>query len=60
MALKSPDGSSENTLEVKLELINNYELVSLILSFADSVKVVSPPGLSEIVKGRLTTALKHY
>lgn len=32
-----------NTLEVRLELIPNYEFERLVLSYAESVKVISPP-----------------
>lgn len=48
------------TLEVSLELIINYELERLILSYADSVKIVQPKSLKELIKDRLKEALKLY
>ncbi len=42
----------ENTLEVRLQLIINYELERVILSYADSVKVVKPNSLIKIIKQR--------
>ncbi|MDX2250161.1 MAG: WYL domain-containing protein [Bacteroidia bacterium] len=50
----------ENTLEVSLQVIINYELERLILSYADSVIVISPPHLVNTIKGRFKEALKHY
>lgn len=50
----------ENTLEVRLDLIINYELERLILSYADSAKVILPLTLAEAVRNRLENALKHY
>jgi predicted DNA-binding transcriptional regulator YafY len=51
---------NENTLEVKLELIINYEFERLILSYADSVKVITPKILLENVKNRLSNSFKQY
>lgn len=50
----------ENTLEVRLNLIINYELERLILSYADSAKVILPLTLAEAVRNRLEEALKQY
>lgn len=50
----------EKTLEVSLQLIINYELERLILSYADSVMVISPSSLSALIKKRLKTALNSY
>ncbi|MCB9251737.1 MAG: WYL domain-containing protein [Flavobacteriales bacterium] len=49
-----------NTLEVKLELIINYEFIRLILSYAESVKVISPEGLTNAIKSRLGEASNLY
>jgi len=51
-------GSAE--LIVKLELIINYELIRLILSYADNVVVIEPDHLIKKVKSRLTTAALLY
>ena len=50
----------ENTLEVRLQIIINYELDRLILSYADSVVVVKPTSLANSIKNRLNEALKNY
>ncbi len=49
-----------NTLEVKLSLIINYELERLILSYADSVVVLKPRVLASSIKKRLKAALNLY
>lgn len=54
---KRPD---DETLEVSLQLIINYELERLILSYADTVSVVQPLSLAETIKNRLEKALKQY
>lgn len=48
------------TLEVKLEVIPNYELERLILSYADSVKVIEPKSLAEKITYRLKKSLSEY
>jgi predicted DNA-binding transcriptional regulator YafY len=49
-----------NTLEVRLEVIPNYELERLILSYADSVKVIQPIAFVEVIKKRLQKSLNLY
>lgn len=51
---------NENTLEVVLHIIINYELERLILSYADNVFVVKPKSLSNTIKNRLMDALIRY
>ncbi|MDR2585790.1 MAG: WYL domain-containing protein [Prevotellaceae bacterium] len=46
----------DTTLEVHLELIINYELERLILSYADSTKVIQPQSLADRIKLRLNKA----
>lgn len=50
----------QNTLEVTLQLIINYEFERLILSYSDSVVVIQPANFAAIIKGRLKVALKNY
>ena len=50
----------DNTLELKLDIIINYELERLILSYADSVIVIKPKKLVEIIRTRLETGLNNY
>lgn len=50
----------QNTLEVSLQLIVNYEFERLILSYGDSVKVIKPNGLSGSIKKRLEIAYGNY
>jgi len=49
-----------NTLEVRLELIKNYELERLILSYADSVKVIQPLSLAERIRTRMQKGIEQY
>ena len=48
------------TLEVRLELMINYELERLILSYGDSVKVIQPQSLAERIKTRMKQGLELY
>ncbi|MBK7438646.1 MAG: WYL domain-containing protein [Saprospiraceae bacterium] len=48
------------TLEVNLKLIINYELERLILSYANSVSVIHPLSLANVIQNRLEEALKQY
>jgi len=50
----------EKGLIVKLKVIPNFELEQQILSFGESVKVISPQFLAEKIQSRLTSALAHY
>jgi predicted DNA-binding transcriptional regulator YafY len=57
---QKPKWIDDNTLEVTLEIIINYELERLILSYADSVTVIKPDSLANTVKIRMLEALKRY
>lgn len=50
----------KNTLEVTLDIIINYELERLILSYANSVSVIQPSSLANVIKNRLEEALELY
>lgn len=50
----------EQTLEVRLQLIVNYELERLILSYANSVTVIQPLSLADVIKFRLKEAFNQY
>ena len=50
----------KNILEVNLEVIINYEFERLLLSYADSVKVIKPMALKNSVKNRLRRAIELY
>jgi predicted DNA-binding transcriptional regulator YafY len=50
----------DNTLEIKLDLIVNYELERFLLSYADVVRILSPKRLSDILKQKLMNAIKIY
>ena len=50
----------ENTLEITLDIIINYELERLILSYADSVSVIKPEKLASQICKRLNAAAKLY
>ncbi|MCF6140499.1 WYL domain-containing protein [Flavobacterium sp. K77] len=49
-----------DTLELKINVIINYELERLILSYGDSVKVVEPQHLQERIKNRLLNGMNQY
>jgi predicted DNA-binding transcriptional regulator YafY len=49
--------TSDDILEVKLKVIINYELERVILSYADSVKVIAPKKLYQQIQNRLSAAL---
>jgi predicted DNA-binding transcriptional regulator YafY len=51
---------SDETLEVKLDLIINYEFERLILSYANNVKVIQPLSLVNQIKERLIEANSLY
>jgi predicted DNA-binding transcriptional regulator YafY len=51
---------TNDTLELKLNLIINYELERLILSYADTVKVIHPLELENKIKERLKQAANLY
>jgi predicted DNA-binding transcriptional regulator YafY len=47
-------------LEVSVEVMINYELERMILSYGESVKVIAPKRLSEQVKQRLILSTNNY
>ena len=51
---------NENTLELKINVMINYELERLILSYGESVKVIEPEHLMLKIKARLNNALINY
>ncbi len=57
---KKPKWLDKNTAEITLSVMINYELESLILSYAENVKVVQPQTLIDRLKMRLITALNQY
>ena len=50
----------EDTLEVSMEVVINYELERLILSYSDTVNVLEPGSLSELIRKRLENSLGTY
>lgn len=51
---------NEQTLEITLQLIINYEFERLLLSYADSVLVLEPKSLVSTLQVKLMEALQHY
>lgn len=49
-----------NILEANFQLIINYEFERLILSYADSIKVIKPNKLAVLIKERLKEAYNRY
>jgi len=54
------DKQVEDGLLVKIEVIPNYELEQLILSFGEGVKVLAPDSLQERILNRIQTNLDQY
>jgi hypothetical protein len=50
----------ENTLEITLDIIINYELERFILSYSDSVTVIYPQSLADRIKNRIINSLNQY
>ncbi|RZL31902.1 MAG: WYL domain-containing protein [Pedobacter sp.] len=50
----------ENTLELKIKVLVNYELERLILSYGESVKIIEPQHLKFKIEQRIQQALKNY
>ena len=50
----------ENTFEVKIEVMLNYELERLVLSYGESVTVIEPQHLKDRIKDRLLKGLENY
>lgn len=51
---------NDNTLELKINVIINYELERLILSYGENVQVIQPLSLKEKIKFRLGKATENY
>ncbi len=50
----------ENYTIVELELIPNYELEALILSFGENIEILEPIELRERIKNRINSMLNNY
>lgn len=50
----------QNILEVKINVMINYELERLILSYGESVKVIEPELLMEKIQNRLKLGFEQY
>jgi predicted DNA-binding transcriptional regulator YafY len=50
----------DGSLEVRIKVISNYELETMLLGFGEKVKIISPSTLTIAVKSRLENALKQY
>jgi predicted DNA-binding transcriptional regulator YafY len=51
---------TENGHLISIEVMQNYELESLLLSFGDRVKIISPQHLLDKINLRLRTAIGQY
>lgn len=51
---------NDETLELKIKVISNYELERLILSYGESIKVIEPKYLKEIIKNRIKNNVNLY
>lgn len=57
---EKPIRIDENTIEISLKLMINYELERLILSYADNVVVIKPEKLASQISKRLNNASNIY
>ena len=60
MGLKHHCESSKTVTNFHIKVIPNYELESLILSFGEKIKILSPDSLQKRVKNRLLDKVKNY
>jgi predicted DNA-binding transcriptional regulator YafY len=51
---------TESSLVISIEVIPNYELESLILSYGDRVKVLEPDSFQRVIATRLQKAASMY
>ncbi len=54
------ESTSADQMLIKLRLINNYELRSVLLSYGPDIEVVAPESLKDQMKALYTTAAKLY
>jgi len=47
-------------LEVRLNVVPNFELKQLILSFGKNVKVIRPANWSQLISNELKNAASHF
>ena len=52
--------NNENYTIIELELIPNYELESLMLSYGEGIEILSPDSLREHIRERIKLTLKNY
>ena len=57
---KLPKVIDSNTTEIRIKVVVNNELMALLLSFGDDVKVVSPTHLSKTIQKKLQAAIGNY
>ena len=57
---KLPKVIDGNTTEIRIKVVVNNELIALLLSFGEDVKVVSPVHLSKTIQKKLQTAIGNY
>jgi predicted DNA-binding transcriptional regulator YafY len=50
----------DGNLEVRIKVIPNYELETMLLSFGEKVKILSPNSLIRTIEQRLNKAAKQY
>ena len=56
MKERLPDGSGL----FEMKLIINYELIKVLLGFAEELEVLQPDSLIETLKSHFKKALEHY
>jgi predicted DNA-binding transcriptional regulator YafY len=49
-----------SAVEIELQLIINYELISLLLSFGDKIKITTPQSLIDVLKSTVNSTIRNY
>lgn len=52
--------SQDGSVTIQLDVIINYELEQLLLSYGEGIEIVSPLSLREKIHGRIVRCLKNY
>ena len=51
---------NNNEFRIRMHVVINYELISTILSYGESIKVIAPISLKNEIKNRISNVMKLY
>ena len=52
--------AQDGSITIQIEVIVNYELEQLLLSYGEGIEIVSPSSIREKIHGRIVQCLKNY